>query len=71
MTSLVLKSNSKIKIFYTQHKSSNNTSDQEKESEGTSPVAKTPSSQCIGPGFNPWSRNEIPRAATKDLACHK
>ena len=33
------------------------------------PVARTPSSQCRGPGFNPWSGNWIPHAATKDLAC--
>ena len=31
------------------------------------PVAKTPCSQCRGPGFNPWSGNWIPHAATKSL----
>ena len=30
-----------------------------------SPVAKTLRSQCRGPGFNPWSGNLIPYAATK------
>ena len=29
------------------------------------PVAKTPCSQCRGPGFNPWSGNYIPLATTK------
>ena len=29
------------------------------------PVDKTQSSQCRGPGFNPWSGNKIPHAATK------
>ena len=33
-------------------------------------VAKTPCSQGRGPGFNPWSENEIPRAANKDYTCH-
>ena len=28
------------------------------------PVAKTPGSQCRGPGFNPWSENCIPHDAT-------
>jgi len=31
------------------------------------PMAKTPCSQCRGPRFNPWSGNEIPHAATKNL----
>ena len=30
-----------------------------------STVAKTLGSQCKGPGFNPWSGNQIPHAATK------
>ena len=29
------------------------------------PVAKIPHSQGRGPGFNPWSENQIPHAATK------
>ena len=29
------------------------------------PVAKTPHSQCGGPGFNPWSGKEIPYATSK------
>ena len=29
------------------------------------PVAKTLHSQCMGPGFNIWSGNQIPHAATK------
>ena len=29
------------------------------------PVTKTPSSQCRGPGFNPWSGNWIPQATTE------
>ena len=29
------------------------------------PVAKTLSSQCRGPGFEPWSGNYIPHASTK------
>ena len=29
------------------------------------PVAKTPRSQCRGPGFDPWSGNWILHAATK------
>ena len=33
-------------------------------------VAKTLSSQCRGPGFDPWSGNEIRHVPTKDLACH-
>ena len=33
-------------------------------------VAKTPCSQGRGPGFNPWSENEIPHAANKDYTCH-
>ena len=28
------------------------------------PMVKTPNSQCKEPGFNPWSRNWIPHAAT-------
>ena len=28
-------------------------------------VDKTPHSECMGPGFNPWSGNWIPYAATK------
>ena len=28
-------------------------------------MAKTPCSQCRGPGFDPWSGNQILRAATK------
>ena len=35
------------------------------------PVAKTPRSQCRGPGFDAWSGNWIPHAATKDLACQQ
>ena len=31
------------------------------------PVAKTPCSQCRGPGFDPWSGIYIPHAATKSL----
>lgn len=34
------------------------------------PVAKTPHSQCMGPGFDPCSGTWIPRAATKDPICH-
>ena len=34
------------------------------------PVAKTPCSQCRGPGFEPCSGNEIPHTATKDHKCH-
>ena len=30
-------------------------------------MAKILSSQCWGPGFNPWSENWIPHAATKSL----
>ena len=30
------------------------------------PVVKIPCSQCRGPGFDPWSGNEIPCATTKD-----
>ena len=30
------------------------------------PVAKTPHSQCRGPGFEPWLENWIPLAATKN-----
>ena len=33
------------------------------------PEAKTPSSHSREPGFDPWSENWIPQAATKDLAC--
>ena len=29
------------------------------------PLVKTPCIQCRGPGFNPWSGNQIPYAATK------
>ena len=29
------------------------------------PVAKSPPSQYRGPGFNPWSENEIPHVTTK------
>ena len=29
------------------------------------PMAKTPCSQCRGPGFSPWLGNQIPQAATK------
>ena len=29
------------------------------------PVLKTPSSQCRGPEFDPWSVNQIPRATTQ------
>ena len=29
------------------------------------PVVKTPHSQRTGPGFDPWSGNQIPNAATK------
>ena len=31
----------------------------------SSPMAKTPRSQCWGPRFNPWSGNWIPHATTK------
>ena len=34
------------------------------------PVAKTPHSQCRGPGFDPWSGIQIPHATTKDSSCH-
>ena len=34
------------------------------------PIAKTPCSQCRGPGFDPYSGKEFPHAATKDLVCH-
>ena len=34
------------------------------------PVAKTLCSQCSGAGFNPWSGNWIPHAATEDPECH-
>ena len=30
------------------------------------PVASTPHSQCRGPGFDPWSGNQIPYATTKN-----
>ena len=33
----------------------------------SSPVAKTPCSQCREPWFDPWSGSEIPRAAGKSL----
>ena len=49
-------------------------------SSGTSLVGqggKTPCPQCRGPGFDPWSRNQIQHvtakiqhAANKELACH-
>ena len=36
------------------------------------PVAKTPCSPCRGPGFHPWSGNEIPHATTKrQLRVHR
>ena len=31
------------------------------------PVAKTLSSQCRSPGFEPWSGNYVPHAATRSL----
>ena len=31
------------------------------------PVAKSPPSQYRGPGFNPWSENEIPHVTTNCL----
>ena len=41
------------------------------------PMAKTVNSQCRGPGFDPWSGNQIPHATTKGShaavkypACH-
>ena len=34
------------------------------------PVAKTPCSQCKGPGFDSWLGNEIPYATTKDPSYH-
>jgi len=34
------------------------------------PVAKTPNSQRRGLGFDPWSGNKIPHAATKDTTYH-
>ena len=34
-----------------------------------SPVAKTPCSQCRGPGFDPWPGNQMPHATTRDPAC--
>ena len=34
------------------------------------PVAKTPCSQCRGPGFDPWSGNLSSHATTKDPTCH-
>ena len=33
------------------------------------PVAETPLSQYREPGFDPWSRTQIPHASTKDPAC--
>ena len=33
------------------------------------PVGKTLSSQCRGPSFHRWSRNEIPHVTTKGLLC--
>ena len=33
------------------------------------PVSRTLSSQCRGPGFDPWSGNWITRATTKKSAC--
>ena len=36
------------------------------------PVAKTPCSPCRGTGFDPWSGNKIPHAATKrQLRVHR
>ena len=39
--------------------------------EGDFPGGQTPHSQCQGPGFDPWSGNYIPHAATnfKDAVC--
>ena len=31
------------------------------------PMAKTPGSQCMGPGFNPWSENWILHDTTERL----
>ena len=31
------------------------------------PVAKTPCSQCWGPGFSPWSGNQLPHTTAKSL----
>ena len=31
------------------------------------PVARTPRSQCKGPGFNPWSGDQISKASTQSL----
>ena len=33
------------------------------------PVAKTPCSQCRGPGFDPWPGNQMPHATARDPAC--
>ena len=33
------------------------------------PAAETPRSQCKGPGFDPWSQNQIPHATAKDSVC--
>ena len=30
------------------------------------PVAKTPGSQCRGPGFDPWPGTQIPYTVTKN-----
>ena len=35
------------------------------------PVVKTLLSQCRAPGFDSWSGNWTPHAATKDLECLK
>ena len=32
------------------------------------PVAETPSFQCRGPGFHPWSGNRIPHVTAEDAA---
>ena len=32
------------------------------------PVAKTPCYQCMGPGFDPWSGNQIPHATLRPSA---
>ena len=35
------------------------------------PMAKTPHSQCRGPGFDPWSGNKILYASVEDPTCCK
>ena len=35
-----------------------------------SPVAKTPSAQCRGSGFDPWLEKLIPHATAKGPTCH-